>query len=81
MLTNRALFKFNKLSQRFSLLSLNHNNTIDDIIKLTGFDFDIDNNISEIVNPDINRLEILRDIIAPMVAEFYPEFAKKIWNV
>ena len=81
LLTNRALFKFNKLSQRFSLISLNHNNTIDDIIKLTGFEFDVDNNISKIVNPDINRLEILRDIIAPMVAEFYPEFAKKIWNV
>jgi len=28
-----------------------------------------------------NRIEILRKCIAPMVSEFYPEFAKRIWGV
>jgi hypothetical protein len=31
--------------------------------------------------PDNKRINILRNQIAPMVAEFYPEFTKKIWNI
>jgi glutaconate CoA-transferase subunit B len=41
LLTNRALFKFNKDLKKFSLLKLNQNQTIQDIKELTGFKFDI----------------------------------------
>ena len=81
LLTNRALFKFNKKIKKFSLLNLNHNETIESIVDLTGFKFDIDENISEMNKPDNKRIDILRNKIAPMVAEFYPEFTKKIWNI
>ena len=81
LLTNRALFKFNKDLKKFSLLKLNQNQTIQDIKELTGFKFDISENISDMLNPDTNRLKTLRDKIAPMVSEFYPEFTNRIWGI
>ena len=81
LLTNRALFKFNKNLKKFSLLKLNQNQTIQDIKELTGFKFDISKNISDMLNPDTLRLKILRDKIAPMVSEFYPEFTNRIWGI
>ena len=55
--------------------------TLDSIIELTGFNFEVDKNLSQMVLPEKNRIEILRKCIAPMVSEFYPEFAKRIWGV
>ena len=81
LLTNRALFKFNKDLKKFSLLKLNQNQTIQDITELTGFKFDISKNISDILDPDTSRLKILRNKIAPMVSEFYPEFTNRIWGI
>ena len=81
LITNRALFKFNKDLKKFSLLKLNQNETIQDIKELTGFKFDISENISDMLNPDTTRLKTLRDKIAPMVSEFYPEFTNRIWGI
>ena len=36
---------------------------------------------AEMKKPDNKRIDILRNQIAPMVAEFYPEFAKRIWHI
>ena len=81
LLTNIALFEFNKNLKKFSLLKLNQNQTIQDIKELTGFKFDISKNISDMLDPDNLRLKILRDKIAPMVSEFYPEFTNRIWGI
>lgn len=81
LLTNRALFKFNKKQKKFSLFKLNMNETLDSIIELTGFDFDVDKDLSEMDLPDKTRIDTLRKCIAPMVSEFYPEFANRIWGV
>ena len=43
--------------------------------------FDISKNISEMLDPDTSRLKILRNKIAPMVSEFYPEFTNRIWDI
>jgi glutaconate CoA-transferase subunit B len=81
LLTNRALFKFNKDLKKFSLLKLNQNETTEGIEKLTGFKFDVNEHVSAMSDPDISRLKILRNKIAPMVSEFYPEFANRIWGI
>ncbi|MDC0456510.1 CoA synthetase [Alphaproteobacteria bacterium] len=81
LLTNRALFKFNKDLKKFSLLKLNQNETTEGIKKLTGFKFDVNKRVSAMSDPDISRLKILRNKIAPMVSEFYPEFADRIWGI
>ena len=80
LLTNRALFKFNKDLKKFSLLKLNQNETKEGIEKLTGFKFDVNKSVSAMSDPDMSRLKILRNKIAPMVSEFYPEFADRIWG-
>ena len=81
LLTNRALFKFNKDLKKFSLLKLNQNETTEGIEMLTGFKFDVNEHVSAMSVPDISRLKILRNKIAPMVSEFYPEFADRIWGI
>jgi glutaconate CoA-transferase subunit B len=81
LLTNRALFKFNKDLKKFSLLKLHQNETTEGIEKLTGFKFDVNKRVFAMSDPDISRLKILRNKIAPMVSEFYPEFADRIWGI
>ena len=81
LLTNRALFKFNKDLKKFSLLKLNQNETTEGIEKLTGFKFDVNEHVSAMSDPDMSRLKILRNKIAPMVSEFYPEFVDRIWGI
>ena len=67
--------------KKFSLRKINEKETVKNLIKVTGFDFDVDNKISQMCNPDTYSLNILRDKIAPMVSEFYPEFANRIWGI
>ena len=81
LLTNRALFKFNKSLQKFSLFKINEKETIENLIKLTGFNFDVDKEITQIPHPHKNRINIIRNKIAPMVSEFYPEFANRVWGI
>ena len=50
--------------------------------KVKSYDKDVANLNNEIKNfiyPSRERLDILRKVIAPMVSEFYPNFAKRIW--
>jgi len=51
-----------------------------DHLQATGFDFDL-GRISETPEPSQARLDRLRREIAPKVAEFYPEFAARVWDV
>ena len=79
LLTNKALFSFNKKNKRFCLEKTAPGTNEEDIKKQTGFEYDLNNTINNFGIPSKSRLEILRKIIAPMVSEFYPHFAKKIW--
>ena len=81
LLANRALFKFNKSLQKFSLFKINKKETIENLIKLTGFNFDVDKEITQMPHPHTSRINILRNKIAPMVSEFYPEFANRVWGI
>jgi ABC-type uncharacterized transport system ATPase subunit len=55
--------------------------SIENIIKLTGFKFDVDDKITNMSIPDQTRVDILRNKISYMVSEFYPEFADRIWGI
>ena len=81
LLTNRALFKFNKQKKRFCLLKIHNNESLENIIKLTGFKFDVDDKITNMSIPNKTRIDILRNKISYMVSEFYPEFADRIWGI
>ena len=75
-----VLFSFNKNNKRFCLEKTAPGINQGDIKKLTGFKYDLNTSIKNFILPSKSRLKILRKIIAPMVSEFYPHFAKKIWS-
>ncbi len=79
LLTNKALFSFNKERKKFKLEKISRGLTFNDIIKNTGFTFEHNKNFNFFESPSQNRINILRNIIAPKVLDFYPEFAKKVW--
>ena len=80
LLTNKALFSFNKTNRRFCLEETAPNINQDDIKQQTGFKYDINKKIKHFSLPSKRRLDVLRKTIAPMVSEFYPNFSKKIWS-
>ena len=53
--------------------------SLDEVIKSTGFEFKSNKDLKYFTMPSQKRIEILRNIIAPKVLNFYPQFAKKIW--
>ena len=81
LLTNRALFKFNKQKKRFCLLKIHNKESLENVINLTGFKFDVNNKVTNMTFPNKDRIHILRNKISYMVSEFYPEFADRVWGV
>ena len=53
--------------------------TLDEVIKSTGFEFRTNTNLKYFTMPSQKRIDILRNLIAPKVLNFYPQFAKKLW--
>ena len=80
LLTNKALFSFNHDQKLFCLEKIAHGLSEVDIKNLTGFQYNLNENISPFPYPTLERLNILRQKVAPMVFEFYPKFARKIWS-
>ena len=81
LLTNRALFKFNKQKKRFCLLKIHNKESLENVINLTGFKFDVNEKVTNMSFPNKTRIDILRNKISYMVSEFYPEFADRVWGV
>ena len=79
LLTNKALFSFNKNNKMFCLERTAQGISQCEVKKLTGFDYEVNTSINNFVLPSKSRLETLRKKIAPMVSEFYPHFTKKLW--
>ena len=46
----------------------------------TGFDFDVPAQMPETPAPSGETLRLMRDTVAPELAEIYPEFAKKVFG-
>ena len=76
---NKALFSFNKKKKNFKIEKINPEFTLDEVIKSTGFEFKTNKNLKYFTMPSQKRIDILRNLIAPKVLNFYPQFAKKLW--
>ena len=79
LITNRALFSFNREDKKFKIEKINPEFSLDEVIKSTGFEFKTNKNLKYFTMPSQKRIDILRNIIAPKVLNFYPQFAKKLW--
>jgi glutaconate CoA-transferase subunit B len=79
LVTNRCLFSFTK--GRFTLASVHPGHTVDEVIENTGFDFDRPANVPETPAPSPATLKLMRETIAPQLAEVYPQFAAQVFGV
>ncbi len=80
LVTGRAVFEFDRIRRRFRLEQIHPGETKKSVEAATGFAYDL-GAVTETPAPSAGRLEFLRGEIAPKVAQFYPEFAERMWGV
>ena len=80
LITNRCLFDFDRERARFRLRSLHPGHSVDEVIEHTGFDFDRPADVPSTPAPSAETLRLMRTVVAPMLAEVYPEFARRVFG-
>jgi glutaconate CoA-transferase, subunit B len=80
LVTNRCLFDFDRARRRFCLASVHPGHGVDEVIANTGFDFDRADPVPVTPAPAAETLQLMRTVIAPMLAEVYPQFAKSVFG-
>jgi len=80
LLTGKALFAWQKDKRRFRLESVHPDSSPQDVRTNTGFDYDIPRNIPTTPSPIDEELALMRGPVARVIAENYPEFARRVWG-
>ncbi|MEM1130634.1 MAG: CoA-transferase [Pseudomonadota bacterium] len=81
LVTNRCVMDFDAERARFELRQVHPGETVESIKEQTGFHFDVGIDVEETPPPSAERLERIRRDIAPQILTFYPEFAKRVWDL
>ena len=79
LVTNRCAFTF--ADGRFTLASVHPGHTLEEVIENTGFEFDRPRSVPETPAPTPETLKLMREVIAPQLAEVYPQFAAQVFGV
>ncbi|HEY2754301.1 MAG TPA: CoA-transferase [Pseudolabrys sp.] len=79
LVTNRCLFSF--ANGRFRLDSVHPGHTVEEVIEHTGFDFDRPERVPETPAPAPETLKLMRAVVAPQLAEVYPQFAAQVFGI
>src|SRR5436190_18700344 len=80
MITNRCLFSFDAETRRFRLDSVHPGHTLAEVIVNTGFEFDRPQEVPETKAPSAETLRLMRQVVAPELAEVYPQFAARVFG-
>ena len=80
LVTNRCLFEFDRARRRFRLKSVHPGHSVDEVVENTGFDFDRPEAVPTTPAPSAETLRLMRETVAPMLAEVYPQFAKNVFG-
>jgi len=81
LITNRCLFDFDRTRRRFRLASVHRGHSVAEVIENTGFDFDRSTEVPTTPAPSPEMLELMRNVVAPQLAEVYPQFAAQVFGV
>ena len=81
LVTNRCVFSFDRARRRFALASLHPDHTLAEVIEHTGFDFDRADDVPTTPLPSAATLRMMRESVAPELAEVYPQFAATVFGV
>jgi glutaconate CoA-transferase, subunit B len=79
LITNRCLFSF--ADGRFTLTSVHPGHTVEEVIENTGFDYDRPASVPQTPPPSPATLTLMRETVAPQLAEVYPQFARQVFGV
>jgi glutaconate CoA-transferase subunit B len=79
LVTNRCLFDFDRTRGRFRLASVHPGHSVAEVVEHTGFDFDQPETVSETPAPSAETLRLMREVVAPQLAETYPQFATRVF--
>jgi glutaconate CoA-transferase, subunit B len=79
LVTNRCLFDFGRTNGRFRLVSLHPGHTVEEVAEHTGFDFDCPAEVPTTPLPSPDTLRLMRQVVAPQLAEVYPQFAARVF--
>jgi glutaconate CoA-transferase subunit B len=66
---------------RFRLASVHPGHSVAEVIENTGFDFDRPAEVPTTAAPTQETLHLMRDVVAPQLAEVYPQFAKSVFGI
>ena len=81
LVTNRCVFAFDKAARRFNLASVHPEESLDSITEHTGFEFTSPPDVAQTPAPTDTELALLRGAVGEEVAEVYPAFAERVWNI
>jgi glutaconate CoA-transferase subunit B len=81
LITNRCVFSFDKARRRFRLESVHPGHSVEEVAQHTGFDFDRPSTVPTTPIPSPETLRLMREKVAPELAEVYPQFARKVFGV
>jgi glutaconate CoA-transferase subunit B len=80
LLTGKALFLWQKDRRRFRLESAHPDSSAEDVRANTGFDYDAADAVPTTLAPTNAELNLMRGPVARVIAENYPEFARRVWG-
>jgi glutaconate CoA-transferase subunit B len=80
LITNRCLFSFDPDNRRFRLESVHPGHTLAEVIVNTGFEFDRPADVPVTPAPSAQALRLMRQVVAPELAEVYPQFAARVFG-
>ena len=80
LLTGKALFSWQPAKRRFRLESVHPGSTVDEIVELTGFEFDRIPEVPSTTTPSEPEMALLRGAVEKEIAANYPEFAARVWG-
>lgn len=81
LITDRCLFTFDRARARFTLASVHPGHTVEEIRSETGFDYDEPASVPDTSVPDAAMLAQIRGPVAAQLAEIYPAFAARVFEV
>jgi glutaconate CoA-transferase subunit B len=79
LITNRCLFAFDRGRGGFRLASVHPGHTVAEVVEHTGFAFERPEHVPDTPAPTAGTLRLLREVVAPQLAEVYPQFAARVF--
>jgi glutaconate CoA-transferase subunit B len=55
--------------------------SVAEVVDNTGFDFDLPADVPTTPAPDAETLALMRQVVAPQLAEVYPQFAEGVFGI